>query len=60
MQIIKTEKLSFNFKEKEILNRTMDMMDTIINQSEDRQLMDYASTIYDNLADMLDTYESEV
>lgn len=60
MQVIKTERLSFNFEEKEILNRTMDMMDTIINQSEDRQLMDYASTIYDNLADMLDTYESEV
>ena len=60
MQVIKTERLSLNFEEKEILNRTMDMMDTIINQSEDRQLMDYASTIYDNLADMLDTYESEV
>lgn len=60
MQVIKTERLSFNFEEKEILNRTMDMMDTIINQAEDRQLMDYASTIYDNLADMLDTYESEV
>lgn len=60
MQIIKIEKLSLNFEEKEILNRTMDMMDTIINQADNSDLIDYASAVYDNLADMLDEYASEV
>lgn len=60
MQIIKIEKLSLNFEEKEILNRTMDMMDTIINQADNSDLINYASAVYDNLADMLDEYASEV
>ena len=60
MQIIKTEKLSLNFEEKEILDRTMDMMDAIINQADASDLIDYASAIYDNISDMLDVYASEV
>ena len=60
MQIIKTERLSLNFEEKEILDRTMDMMDAIINQADASDLIDYASAIYDNISDMLDVYASEV
>lgn len=60
MQVIKTERLSLNFEEKEILNRTVSMMEDIMEQSDDTDLTDYASTIYDNLVDMLDRYESEV
>ncbi len=60
MRIIKTEKLSLNFEEKEVLNCTVSMMEDIMNQADDDQLVNYASAIYDNLVDMLDAYESEV
>lgn len=60
MQIIKTEKLSLNFEEKEILDRTIDMMNTILNQADNSDLLDYASAVYDNLVEMLDEYAGEV
>lgn len=60
MQVIKTERLSLNFEEKEILDRTLDMMDVILHQADNSDLINYASAIYDNISDMLDEYASEV
>lgn len=57
MQIIKTEKLSLDFNEQEILNRTVGMMEDIMHQSEDTDLVNYASDIYDAIVEMLDRYE---
>lgn len=57
MQIIKTEKLSFDFNEQEILNRTVSMMEDIMQQSEDVDLVNYANDIYDAIVEMLDRYE---
>lgn len=57
MQIIRTEKLALTYEEREILDRTLSMMDDIINESVDMQLLEYANEVYDALGAMLEKHE---